>query len=109
MPHITTVRVRANDSDIFFILLFYVKLSTVKIIFDIGDRLININKVAEEYSHDHTSALLVLHAFTGADCTSAFKGRGKVRPLKLISEHPKFIELFSQIGTTWECDNDTLS
>ena len=104
MPHITTVRVRANDSDIFFILLFYVKSSTVKIIFDMGDRLININK------HDHTtSALLVLHGFTGDDYMSAFKERGKVRPLKLISEHPKFIELFSQIGTTWECDNDTLS
>ena len=53
--------------------------------------------------------MLALHAFTGADCTSAFKGKGKVRPMKLISQHPKFIELFSQIGTSWECDNDTLS
>ena len=109
MRHITTVRVRANDSDIFFILLFYAKSFTVKIIFDMGDRLININKVAEEYSQDHISALLALHAFTGTDCTSAFKGKGKVRPMKLIIQHPKFVELFSKIGTSWDCDNDTLS
>ena len=45
-------------------------------LFDMGDRLININKVVEDYSQDHISALLDLHAFTGADAdyTSAFKG-----------------------------------
>ena len=78
MPHITTVRVRAKDSDIFFILLYYAKSSTVNITFDMGDRLVNINQLATDYSEDHISALLALHTFTGANCTSVFsKAKGR--------------------------------
>ena len=77
MPHIKTVsRVRAKKTLTFFILLYYAKTFTVDVIFDMGDKLININQLAEEFSQEHISALLALHAFTGADCTSAFKGKG---------------------------------
>ena len=77
MPHIKMVRVRANDTHIFFILLYYAKTFTVDVIFDMGDKLININQLAEEFSQEHISALpAALHAFTGGDCTSAFKGKG---------------------------------
>lgn len=109
MPHIRTVRVRAKDSDIFFILLYYAKSLTVNIIFDMGDRLININQLAEEYSQEHISALLALHAFTGADCTSAFKGKGKVRPMKILSQNSKFIQIFAEVGNSWELDEQILS
>ena len=104
MPHIKTVRVRAKDSDIFFILLFYAKSSTVNIIFDMGDRLIDINQLAENYSQEHIAALLSLHAFTGADCTSAFKGKGKLRPMKILNQNSKFIQIFAAVGDSWELD-----
>ncbi|KAL2095547.1 hypothetical protein ACEWY4_007695 [Coilia grayii] len=109
MPHIRTVRVRAKDSDIFFILLYYAKSSTVNIIFDMGDRLINISQLAEDYSQDHISALLALHAFTGADCTSAFKGKGKVQPMKILNQNSKFIQVFAKVGNSWELDEEILS
>ena len=109
MPHIRTVRVRAKDSDIFFILLHYAKSSTVNIIFDMGDRLININQLAEDFSQEHISALLALHAFTGADCTSAFKGKGKVRPIKILNQNSKFIQIFAEVGNSWELDEQILS
>ncbi|KAJ8349163.1 hypothetical protein AAFF_G00189180 [Aldrovandia affinis] len=109
MPHIRTVRVRAKDSDIFFILLFYARSSTVNIIFDMGDRLIDINQLAENYSQEHISALLALHAFTGADCTSAFKGKGKVRPMKILNQNSKFIQIFAAVGDSWEIDELVLS
>ena len=109
MPHIRTVRVRAKDSDIFFILLHYAKSSTVNIIFDMGDRLININQLAEDFSQEHISALLALHAFTGADCTSAFKGKGKVRPIKILNQNSKFMQIFAEVGNSWELDEQILS
>ncbi|CAJ1061367.1 hypothetical protein XNOV1_A031607 [Xyrichtys novacula] len=109
LPHIRTVRVRPKDSDIFFILLYYAKTFTVDVIFDMGDKLININHLAEDYSQEHISALLALHAFTGADCTSTFKGKGKVRPMKLLNKQSKFIEIFAAVGNSWELDGFVLS
>ncbi|KAL7404873.1 hypothetical protein ABVT39_020258 [Epinephelus coioides] len=78
-------------------------------IFDIGGRLININQLAEDYSNEHISALLALHAFTGADCTSAFKGKGKVRPMKILNQNSKFIQIFAEVGNSWELDERILS
>ena len=49
--------------------------------------------------------MLALHAFIGADCTSAFKGKGKVRPLKLMSQNSKLIHIFAAVGSTWTPDN----
>ena len=98
MPHIKLVRVRAKD--IFFILLYYAKSSTVNIIFDMGDRFININQLAEDYSEEHISALLALHTFTGADCTSAFKGRGKVWSMKILNQNSKCIQIFAEVGNS---------
>ena len=48
--------------------------------------------------------MLALHVFTGADCTSAFKG--KVRPMKLLSQNTKFIHIFATVGFMWTLDDD---
>ena len=58
------------------------------------------------YCQEHIAALLVLHAFTGADCTSAFKGRGKVTPIKLLSHNSTFIHIFGAVGSTWTLGDD---
>ena len=75
---------------------------------DIEEKLINISYLADNYSHEHIAALLVLHAFTGADCTSAFKGKGKVRPMKLLSLNSNFIDIFAAVGFTWTLDDDRI-
>ncbi|CAJ1061361.1 hypothetical protein XNOV1_A016548 [Xyrichtys novacula] len=74
-----------------------------------GDRLININQLAEDYSEEHISALPALHAFTGADCTSAFKGKGKVQPTKILNQNSKFVQIFAEVGNSWELDETILS
>ena len=75
---------------------------------DTGEKLINISQLVDSYSHEHIAAPLALHAFTGADCTSAFKG--KVRPMKLMSQNSKFVHIFAAVGFTWTLDDDlTLS
>ena len=106
MSHIKTIRVRAKDPDIFFILLYFANSFTVDILMDTGEKSINISQLADKYSQEHIAALLALHAFTGADCTSAFKGKGKVRPMKLLSQNSKFINIFASVGLTWTLDDD---
>ena len=106
MSHIKTIRVRAKDSDIFFILLYFAKSFTVNILMDTGEKLINISQLADNYSQEHIAAMLGLHAFVGADCTSAFKGKGKVRPMKLLSLNSNFIDIFAAVGFTWTLDDD---
>ena len=105
MSHIKIIRVRSKDSDI-FILLYVTKSFTVEILMDTGEKLFNISHLADNYSQEHIAAMLALHAFTGADCTLTFKGKAKVRPLKLLSQNSKFIHIFAAVGSTWTLDND---
>ena len=48
------------------------------------------------------TALMSLHAFTHCDTTSAFKGVGKVRPIRLLQKTEAFQETLSTLGDTWE-------
>ena len=83
------VRVKSPNSDIFFILLhFSFSLSDLHIVFETGigkdiKRLIDISSLARKYTHIFCTAFLSLHAFTGCDSVSCFKGIGKVKPWKV--------------------------
>jgi hypothetical protein len=52
------------------------------------NRLIDITKLAQQYQQELCTALLGLHAFTRCDTTSAFKGAGKVKPIKTLQKSP---------------------
>ena len=90
--------VRTPDSDIFFILLLHSHDLTLTVYLDTGTgkhrRLINISELANEFGKEWCAALLGFYVFTGEDCTSAFKGKGKVAPLKLLQRNPKFHKTF---------------
>lgn len=73
-----------------------------------GEKLIHINQLAENYFQEHIAALLALHAFTGTDCTCAFKGKGKARLIKLLSQNSMFIQLFAAVGSTWKLDDERI-
>ena len=75
-------------------------------VFDTGSgnnkRIINISQKAKELGQAECSALMSLHALTGCDTTSSFKGIGKVKPLKVFKKFPKFTESLCSIGDSWE-------
>ena len=106
-------QIRSPDSDIFFLLLYYAcRMPNITLLFDTGKgnkrRLINISDLSKEYSEELRSALLGLHAFTGCDSTSAFKGIGKIKPIKLIQKVTKFCEPLGRLGEEWEISDDTV-
>ena len=75
---------RSPDSDIFFILLHYASSFTITIHLDTGTgkhcQLIDVTALAKSLGGDYAIALMGLYVFTGDDCNSAFKGKGKVAP-----------------------------
>ena len=48
----------------------------------------------------HSKSLLSLHAFTGCDTVSAFCGKGKVKPLKIMVKNLTYIEQFAAISNS---------
>ncbi|XP_063047331.1 uncharacterized protein LOC134441069 [Engraulis encrasicolus] len=101
----TSAVVRTPDSDIFFILLHHSHSISLTIFLDIGTgkqrKLVNITELATELGSDYCSTLLGYYVFSGEDCTSAFKGKGKVAPLKKLQQNPKFQAAFRQLGEDW--------
>ena len=67
-----------------------------------------MNEIAEKFSHVACSVILVLHDFTGCDTCSAFKGIGKVRPIKVLQKNAKFNAMLARRGDNWEILDDML-
>jgi len=50
-----------------------------------------VSELAERKGAEYCTAILGLYVFTGEDATSAFKGKGKVGPLKKLHNHHNHI------------------
>ena len=107
------VRVRSPDSDIFFILLLYVHEMTISVLFDTGTgnkrQLINITELARYFTVQYSTALAGVHAFTHCDTTSAFKGKGKVKPIQILQKNPKFQPVLAELGESLEVSPSLVS
>ena len=108
------VVVRSPDSDLFFILVSYVHdFDDMTVYFQTGmknkKRLIDITSLGKHYSDEYCKALLGLHAFTGCDSTSAFKGKGKVRAIKWMLKDEKILKAAAALGNDWTLSDDIIS
>ena len=107
-----SVRVKSPDSDVFFILLHHSPTISCSVLFDTGignnKQLLNISRLASELGEMKCSALLSVHALTGCDTTSALRGIGKVKPIKLLDKETKFQEVLVQIEEEWKVTNETM-
>ena len=101
LGHISSI-IRTPDTDIFFILLHHAHSIKLTIYLDTGvgkhRKLINVSQLAESIGKDYCSSLLGMYVFTGEDCTSAFKGKGKVGPLKKLQKYPKYHKVLVEKG-----------
>ena len=53
-------------------------------------RLVNVSELASTLGKEWCTTLLGFYVFTGENCASAFKGKGKVTPLKKLLKTPRF-------------------
>jgi hypothetical protein len=108
-----SVHVRSPDNDVFFILLHHTPTLGCTILFDTGTgnnkRLINMTDLVADFTQEYCTALMALHAFTHCDSTSAFKGVGKVKPIKVLQKYPKFQRVLASLGKEWDIPEEVLS
>ena len=104
------VRVRSADSDIFFILLYYASKLNITLLLDTGSRrkrkLLNISQLAPDFTPLSCGALLGLHLFSRCDTTSAFKGIGKMKPIKLLQKKSRYQAVFQNLKMSWDVSED---
>ncbi|XP_066920827.1 uncharacterized protein [Clytia hemisphaerica] len=82
-------------------------------------RLIDLNLVCETYftriedskfnKEMVLQALPGFHCFTGCDSISAFSGRGKIKPLKVMIQKSEYVKAFAELGTTWDISEENVS
>ena len=73
-----------------------------------NNRIINITELGIKVGQEECQAILWQHIFTGYDSISAFKGKGKTKPLGLILESEAFCSAFIALGCGWEIPDDIL-
>ena len=61
-------------------------------------QIVNVTELGKSLGSDYCTALLGYYVFSSEDCTSAFKGKGKVAPLKKLQKNPKFNQAFRCIN-----------
>ena len=90
--------VRTPDTDIFFILLRHSHTINLTIYLDTGTgkkrRLIDVSTFAKSLGSAYCTTLLGFYVYSGEDCTSAFRSKGKVTPLKKLQKNPKYQKSF---------------
>lgn len=86
--------VRTPDTDILVILLHHAQSIALTIYLDIGTgkhrQIVNVSELAESKGAEYCTMILGFYVFTGEDAVSAFKGKGKVGPLRKLQSHPKY-------------------
>ena len=113
------ILISSPDTDVFVICLGMQHIINANLFFLTGvknsRRIIDITTVSEnvytslnqcEASKDLIlDSLIGLHSFTGCDTTSAFAGKGKVKPLNLMMKDIRYVKAFAELGRTVNIDD----
>ena len=57
----------------------------------------------------YCSAYMALHAYTHCDTTSSFKGIGKIKPQKKLSQNPIYYPIFASLGDSWDVSDELMN
>ena len=71
-------------------------------------RYINVNDLRQSLGQTLCDALPAFHAITGCDYTASFKGKGKVRPLKVLEKDVDAQNVFALFGIEEEISETLL-
>lgn len=102
-----SVVIKSPDTDVFILSLAVAhEFHGCDLLFLTGSgnsrRIVNVSEIAKRYTPEECKAILGMHVFTGCDSISAFKGKGKVKPLELLLKNDEFVQCFAMLGTDWE-------
>ena len=114
--------IHSPDTDVFILCLSVLRVISGEVFFKTGvkdkARFIDLQAVKTSIEDRFTSddcnidscldALIGVFAYTGCDTVSSFAGQDKVKALKLMSKHKKYVDLFCNLGTSWQLQDDII-
>ena len=108
-----SIIIKSPDTDV---LVIGIALDSIigssRLYFHTGDEhvhTIHVQSIKQHLGDAVTNALIGLHCFTGCDSVSAFYGKGKVKPFKLVQQDPVFCSAFQLLGETFVVSEDTVA
>ena len=116
------ILISSPNTDVFIICLSVHLLIDAELFFLTGvkflRKIIDVDKISDYTYEDLNSceiskdivmkSLKGFHSFTGCDTISAFVGRGKVKPIKLMLKDIKYIKMFSRLGANTNISTEIL-
>ena len=72
-------------------------------------RTIHLHAIKQHLGDAVTNALIGLHCFTGCDSISAFYGKGKTKPFKLVRQNPRFGSAFQLLGESFTVSEEMVT
>lgn len=104
------VIVISEDTDVFILLVAFCRSIDAKLYQRCGTptctKLVDIGKVALALGERLCRGLIGLHAFTGCDTVSAFSGKGKLIPFKLMKAREDVREAYIKLGEAWNLSDE---
>ena len=102
------------DTDVFIIAISKSRIINANLYMLTGTknkrRIVNVSEVKEKWCEESLpetctgkkflDSLIGFHCFTGCDTVSAFAGKRKIRPFKVMINSEEYIDLFSRVGMT---------
>ncbi|CAB3990956.1 Hypothetical predicted protein [Paramuricea clavata] len=102
--------IKSPDTDVFVLFIAMQKTIGKELLMTTGTgnkfRLIDISSILNVLDEELCACLPGFHGFSGCDSTSAFLGKGKVKPWKALQMNPRFMEIFSQLGRSAEVSDE---
>lgn len=103
--NVSSVLIKATDTDIFVILLENLdkmRIDKTKICKQLGSgkatRIVNISNMYEKLGNNVAKALPGMHAFTGSDFTPSFYKKGKRTCVRKLMSSPIYQDAFIKLG-----------
>lgn len=103
--HSAAILIKSSDTDVFVMALAMSQNLKAKIYLLMGTssniKIKNISEMSNILGVEFCSALLGMHVFTGCDSCSAFKGKGKIKPLNMMQTKQIYLKAFQELGSSW--------
>ena len=102
--------IESPDTDVAVLAIAHSSLLNSRLLFLTGTnerrRYIDIRKLAANLGESLCKALVGFHALTGCDSTSAFVGKGKAAPFKLLRSDEVFVQALIMLGREYDLTHE---
>lgn len=106
-----SVLICSPDTDVYILSIVHSsKFDNLKFLTGCGERkrIVNVKTMATDLGSEMCGALIGLHAFTGCDAVSAFSGKGKKTPYRLVKNHELSQQACKGLGEQLPLDDEVL-